>query len=394
MSKYKELAGRINYSLFLAVVFLLPFPQFPLRYACVLWMAGWLIEGRWLQCPTPLRENKMLVPFLLFGLWYAWELLSGFWAQDTSAWVAQMERYIAFGALVPVGIWGLNDYYQPRQIIRVFVWGALAAVPFYLLTLTLCYYCPAIADRFPLCPKTPDWLSFFQENISIFKHRLFLNSVLLLAIIAVFHLWWKKWITIAAMTLPMALLIGFSGSRQSILTAVFLAFVAIMSALPSKQRLRRGWMIGIALLLVGIAVLRIHPRMQGFNIYGESRTILWQQALEHPSDYFWTGLGAGQDRTYLHTLYDSHNQYLKELIELGVFGLLLFLSAWISIFFCAQKKGRLPALFFVVLYACNMCTECMFGRFCGVALWAVGLLFISIQSNRDIEQKTARRAEA
>jgi len=391
MSKYKELTGRIHYGLFLAVVFLLPFPQLPLRYACVLWLISWVIEGRWLQHPTPLRENKMLVPFLLFGVWYAWEILSCLWAQDTSAWAAQIERYIAFGALVPIGIWGLNDYYQPRQIAKVLVLGALTSVPFYLLTLTLCYYSPSLANHFPLLPAAPNWLSFFQENISVFKHRLFLNSVLLLAIIAVFHLWWRKWVTIIVVTLPMVALIGLSGSRQTILTAVILAFAAIIAALPSKQRLRWGGLIGIALLLIGLGALKIHPRMQGFNIYGETRTILWQQALEHPSDYFWTGLGAGQDRIYLNSSFDSHNQYLKELMELGVFGLLLFLSAWISVVFCAQKKGRLTALFFVVLFACNMCTECMFGHFCGVALWAVSLLFISIQSDTAREQQSARR---
>ena len=380
MSKYKEYVGHIQYSLFLAIVFLLPFPQLPLRYACVFWLFCWLLEGRWLQRPTPIRANRMLVPFLLFGLWYAWELLSGLWAQDTSAWAAQLEHHITFGALVPVGIWGLNEYYQPHQIAKALVWGALASVPFYLLTLTLCYYCPSLAERFPLCPAAPGWLSFFQENISVFKHRLFLNSVLLLAIIAIFRLWWRKWVTIAVMTLPLVVMISLSGSRQSILTAAVLAFVAILAALPSKQRLRWGWLIGIALLMVGLVALKFHPRMQGFNIYGESRTILWQQAMEHPSDYLWTGVGAGQDRIYLHSLYNSHNQYLKELIELGIFGLLLFLSAWLSVVFCAQKKGRWTALFFVVLYACNMCTECMFGRFCGIALWAVGLLFISLQS--------------
>ena len=380
MENYRALAGRINYGLFLATVFLLPFPQIVIRYACVAWFIFWVLEGRWLKRPKPWRENKMVIPILLFGLWYAWELLSGLWAQDTSAWAAQMERYISFGALVPVGIWGLNDYYQPKQITKVLVLGALVAVPFYLIALTLCYYYPTLADHFLLCGE-PDWFSFFRENISVFKHRLFLNTVLLFAIVATFRLWWGQWFKIATLALPMTFLIGISGSRQSILTAFILAFVAILTYLPSRQRLRWGGLIGITLLLIGLTALKFHPRMQGFNIYGESRTILWQQALENPSDYLWTGLGAGQDRIYLNTIYDSHNQYLKEFIELGVFGLLLFLCAWIAIPLCAQKRGRLTALFFVVLYGCNMCTECMFGHFCGVAIWATALLFISIQSD-------------
>ena len=40
--------GRINYGFFIAVVALLPFPQLPLRYACVAWIVTWFFELRWL----------------------------------------------------------------------------------------------------------------------------------------------------------------------------------------------------------------------------------------------------------------------------------------------------------------------------------------------------------
>ena len=109
MNRYREIIGRINYALFLAVVALLPFPQICVRYACVAWFVTWVLEGRWLQKPASWRENKMMLPFVLFGIWYIWQLVSGIWADNHAAWSMQMERYITFGVMIPVGIWGLNS---------------------------------------------------------------------------------------------------------------------------------------------------------------------------------------------------------------------------------------------------------------------------------------------
>ena len=137
MKRYQDIVGRINYGLFLAVVALLPFPQTPLRLACVLWIISWYLEFRWLTKPKSLRENPVAIPILLFGLWFAWKVVSVFWAPDYDAWAWQMERYIAFGALVPVGIWGVNERYNWRLIGKFFVVSCLCAVFFYPAILTL-----------------------------------------------------------------------------------------------------------------------------------------------------------------------------------------------------------------------------------------------------------------
>ena len=67
-------------------------------------------------------------------------------------------------------------------------------------------------------------------------------------------------------------------------------------------------------------------------------------------------------------------------MEIGLPGLLLFILAWVSIPLCARRQGRLTALLFTTIFMMNMLTDCMFGRFCGIALWAVGLLMIVLQS--------------
>ena len=133
---------------------------------------------------------------------------------------------------------------------------------------------------------------------------------------------------------------------------------------------------------------------------------IWGAALQHPEDYLAYGLGAGQSKHYMaeryadaqfdhyaYKQYHSHNQYLEELMEIGIGGLLLFLLAWLSIPLCAQKKGQQTAILFTTLFVLNMFTDCMFGRFCGIALWAVGLIVIFLQSDAERDEQTAGNTE-
>lgn len=411
MNKYREIVGRINYWLFGAVVVLLPFPQIFLRYATVLWLVSWLLEGRWLSKPQSLRENKMAIPFILFGLWYVWRIVSGLWADDVAAWSWQMERYLTFGLIVPVGIWGVNKYYDWRQLGKALTISCVAAIPFYLIVMTVLYYHREIIDQLNWVADwnygVRNWNSFFINNISVLKHRLFLCSVEILGALMALLVWKEKRWFQGLLILTMLASIPMTGSRQSILTIAAMIVAGVIYLLPQQYRLRYG--IGILLIgiLAGGAVLRFHPRMQGFDIRAitEMRTIspdhdvrfnIWGVALQQPTDYIRYGLGAGQSTNYMlaryqetgcdyyyEKQYNTHNQYLEETMEIGLFGMLFFVLAWLVIPFCAQKKGRFIAILFVLLYLLNMFTDCMFGRFDGIILWAVYMLLIYQTSRED-----------
>jgi O-antigen ligase len=414
MNRYQDIMGRINYGLFLCVVALLPFPQVFLRYACVLWVVSWAMEGRWMQRPKSLRENRMAIPFLLFAAWYAWKAISGLWAADHDAWAWQMERYLSFGLLLPIGIWGVNGRYDMRKISKVLVVSCIVAIPFYLIVMTVLYYHREIIDQLQWKADwnygVSSWYRYFDNNSSILKHRLFLCSVEMLGALLAIQLWRKdrKWL---AVSLPVMLsAIPLTGSRQSILTCAALLAVGIIYALPQRYRLRYG--VGILLLgmVIGGGLLKMHPRMQQFNLRAitEMREVsqehdvrfnIYGCALQQPSDYIAYGLGAGQSTAYLLQKYEehgfdyyifkhyhAHNQYLEELMELGIAGLLLFVLAWLSIPLCAHGKGRRMAVFITVLFMLNMLTDCMFGKFDGIALWAVGLVLILLQSDPERQE--------
>ena len=61
MNQYREIIGKLNYGLFLAIVALLPFDQLLLRYAFVTWFVCWLLEGRWLNIVVLGSGSRYLV---------------------------------------------------------------------------------------------------------------------------------------------------------------------------------------------------------------------------------------------------------------------------------------------------------------------------------------------
>ena len=407
MRRYTDILADCNYYLFLAVVALLPFPQIFLRYACVLWFVAWVLEGRWLRKPnsqSPISNLQSAIPFLLFGAWYGWKLLSGLWATDTAAWASQMERYISFSVMIPVGIWGVNERYNWRQAGKILVGGCVCAALFYPILLTVLLFHREIIDATnwvaPWDYSSFDWLYFYQINLSHIKHRLFLSSVEIMGIMIATKLWFNErrqlWFT-ASVLLTCSILL--SGSRQALISLVVIAIIALFFLLA--QRIKWYYAAGIVIvaLVIGGMALSFHPRFRTLNIQSDERTLLWETALQHPMDYFWRGFGGGQDGVQLFSAFPEskapeyftvrghcHNQYLQELREGGIVGLILFLLAWISVPLCASKKQKELAILFTVLFACNMCTECMFAKYCGVALWSVGLLFLLLQTDAAREQ--------
>ena len=393
MRRYTDILGSIQFYLFLAVVALLPFPQIFLRYACVLWFVVWVLEGRWLRktnFQSPISNFQSAIPFLLFGLWYAWKLLSGLWAADTVAWAAQAERYISFGVMVPVGLWGLNERYDWRLASKVLVISCVCAAIFYPILLTVLLYHREIIDTTHWVANwdysSTDWWYFYQINLSHVKYRLILDSVLIVGILLATRLWFAErnglW---GAVTVLLTGSILLSGSRQAFITLVVIAVIALGFWLSRRMKGYYAAGIIVLALVVGGIVISLHPRIQAMDIQSEERIQIWEAALQQPADYLWVGLGGGQDGVSLLRAH-SHNQYLQELREGGIVGLILFLLAWISVPLCASKKQKELAILFTVLFACNMCTECMFAKYCGVALWSVGLLFLLLQTDAAREQ--------
>lgn len=420
MNKYKDIIGRINYGLFLTVVALLPFPQTALRFACVAWFVTWVLELRWLHISNikyQISNFKLVIPFLAFAAWYGFKAISGLWAPDHAAWSWQMERYMTFAFMVPVALWGVNRYYNWRQIGKVLVFSCAAAVPIYLIWMRVLFLHSDMVPYNMLVEAWyahDNWWTFFAENISHFKHRLFLCSVELFGAAIAIQLYHKRLKLLIPILIVMLSTLPLTSSRQAVLTVVAMTAFGSLYVLPRTYRVRYGLGILLIGILIGVGVFKTHPRLKTVDVRDmtemremsydhDIRYNIWGAALQQPTDYIAYGLGAGQSHAYLGERYanvhfdyyaarqyHAHNQYLEEVMEVGIPGLILFILAWLSVPLCARKKGRLTAVLFTTLFGLNMLTDCMFGKFCGIALWAVGLLFILLQSDSQRDEQSAR----
>lgn len=407
LQRYQSAVGQLNYTLFLLTVALLPFPQIFLRYASVAWFATWVLEGRFCSRPN-LQDWRKAIPFLMFGGWYLWKIISGIWAEDTDAYGWQLERYLFFGLLIPVGIWGVNSRYDWKQVCKVLAISCITAAGVYLFTLFWVYNADFFNyDSGKVALQTLP-LSFFADSISHIKHRLFLCSTEMMGIMALLYLradicckYGKAkgyFLIICAIVIMIAFILA-TGSRASILSGAALLTIWLLYKLPIR---RMRYKIAFVLLACGIGLFALsqHPRMQTFD-YTDLLSIretahdhnvrlnIWGTALENPKDYSLYGLGAGQSFQYLQNKYiekgliryqnfNSHNQYIEEWIELGIPGLIFFILAWLSLPFCTKKRARKSANMLLTLYALNMLTDCMFGRFDGIILWAIGMNIATI----------------
>ena len=418
MQKYQSAMGQVNYIFFLLIVALLPFPQLFLRYACVAWLITWLLEGRFLRIPTR-QDLYKAIPFLMFGFWFLWKIISGIWAENREAYLWQLERYMLFGTMIPIGIWGVNQHYNWKQICKVLAISCVAAAGVYFFTLFWIFNADIFNFELGHRPLQSISFDFFAEKISYIKHRLFLCSTEMMGIMALLYLRkdiigkygkTKGYFLITCAIIIMIALILATGSRASILSGVALFTVWMLYKLPIR---RIRYKIGFVLLACGIGLFALsqHPRMQAFDYedllsiretaYDHNvRLNIWGSALSSPQDYSLFGLGAGQSTPYLQQKYaeeglndyaqisfSAHNQYLTEWMEIGVPGLMFFILAWISIPYFNKKRARKSAMIFLTLYGLNMLTDCMWGMFDGIILWAVWMLLIRLQADTQTNQQ-------
>ncbi len=421
LQKYQSIMGQLNYTLFLVVVALLPFPQIFLRYACVIWIITWFLEGRFCVKPN-MQDWRKMIPFLMFGAWYLWKIISGLWADNLQAYTWQLERYMAFGLYIPVGIWGVNANYNWKQVCKVLTISCIAAAGVYVFTLFWVYN--ATIFNFEIDDKSLQNMTFdfFAGKVSYIKHRLFLCSTQMMGMMALLYIrkdivlkygTIKGWAMVILSLVIMSAFILATGSRASIISGTALLTVWLLY----KFRIRRiRYQIAFILMacFVGIFALTQHPRMQNFdykqllsirevNVQHNIRLNIWGSALDCPQDYSLYGLGAGQSIPYLQQKhaeeglndyaeinFAAHNQYLTEWMEIGIPGLIFFILAWISIPFFYTHRARKTAMMLFTLYALNMLTDCMWGMFDGIALWCVWMVLIRLQADTQADQQTTR----
>lgn len=398
-NKYLSIVQKLNYTLFIVAVCMLPFPTRLSLYAWVGWMISWVFEFRFLK-----KENtiwhKGIVPVLLLLAFIVWELISCIWAIDLKDAIDMVVRHLSFVAIAPIAIWGVNSYYDWNKIAKCFIISSIASIFIYGIYVYILDFTPYIKLYHELPEFVHSW-TFFGDRISLFKHRFYYGTILNLAIVSLLQIQiqqlsvhrHRKSATaiIFAGLLILALGVVWTGSRANMLTLLIVGAVAMIQPLRGQTRALVSAMVCVGGIVIASLLFTLHPRFEQLELEHiteratyqiheiEPRINIWYGALQNVEDYFWKGVGAGGNTEYLKPIYaelqwqtfyerqfNAHNQYLGTFINLGIFGLLFFLLIWLLYPFWYNGRLRQFATLVAMIIGLNMLTENMLDRIEGV----------------------------
>lgn len=416
-SKYLSIIEKINYLLFIAVVCTLPFPTHISLYAWGIWMISWLLEGRFLRKENMLW-HKGLIPILAMALLFVWECISYVWAIDKSDASNMLGRHISFLTILPIAIWGVNPQYDWQKIAKCFIISCIASILIYGSYVYVFDFWQYVREHLRLPEFAQTW-TFFGDRISLYKHRLYYGNILNLAIVALLQIRiqqlaayrHKKTATSIFFVVLIILVLGivWSASRANMLTLLVVGAVAMIQPLRGHTRALVASMAVAGSIVIGALLFTLHPRFDQLELEHiteratyqtneiEPRINIWYSALQSPQDYIWHGVGAGGNSEYLKSIfaehhwdkfytrqYNTHNQYLGVLINLGIFGAIFFLLIWLLYPLWYRGRVRQFATLIALTIGLNMLTENMLDRIDGIIVTCVSFLVIVLISRDQI----------
>ena len=189
------------------------------------------------------------------------------------------------------------------------------------------------------------------------------------------------------------------------LTLLVVGAVAMIQPLRGHTRALVASMAVAGSIVIGALLFTLHPRFDQLELEHiteratyqtneiEPRINIWYSALQSPQDYIWHGVGAGGNSEYLKSIfaehhwdkfytrqYNTHNQYLGVLINLGIFGAIFFLLIWLLYPLWYRGRVRQFATLIALTIGLNMLTENMLDRIDGIIVTCVSFLVIVLIS--------------
>ena len=110
------------------------------------------------------------------------------------------------------------------------------------------------------------------------------------------------------------------------------------------------------------------------HAYGQDKTRL---SLEHYKNYE-NFKSIDEKNRFVTKNYNTHNQYLNELLRGGIVGFLLLLTPQIVLLYYSFKTGNTSSILFMISVICFCFVENILDRQLGVYLYAIFLSFSNI----------------
>lgn len=300
--------------------------------------------------------------------------------------------------------------FHPQRALGAFALGALASA--LIASIVFIFSLFTAFDNIPhsflnvqLC---------FQCVIGLISHRTYLCFNLITSLIICYYLYSKGWtkkriVIFLLFTLFVAFAVFFSDARISMIT-----FLWVILFIVSRE-IKHYWggkkyIVFISIVLVAFLFIlfqnnRINNILLSISFDSVSfkdldpRFYIWNCGLNCycSSPHPWIGTGAGSAADLLMSEYhrigfnqaieshwEMHNQFLEVLLENGVIGLLLFLSALLSPIFL-KNRLRLFFLIWIPALCLNLFFESMLSRSIGTYPIITILILSGITDEKELD---------
>ncbi len=410
------LNGSITYYFACITMVLLPVYHWYLPLIMILWGVVWINEIRLRYKDLLSIEYKHKVLFFLFISFFVWQVIGLLYSDNSKEGIRNISLHLSL-FLFPLVL------VSPGSIIKIKIntllkLFALSTFLFLLVCYGFALYRSIGFQNGILIfnPHLPvyTWLNYFYASeLAIFQHPSYLSMyILLAAFISIesfldvlisrnMRIFWL------AGSLILLASIYFLSSRAAILTTIITVplYGLFKSKIGGGFRYLRIVVLGCTLILV--PVLLTNQRVKTFVHWKsgkelsdltskEGRMVIWNSVNNILKKNIVFGVGTGDIQSELNKEYiktgnsklaegnfNSHNQFIEVILEHGLIGLVIFLSAFGMMFYLAYSEKNILYTMFLVIVFTSFLFETMLNRLGGVSFFALfSFLLIHVQGNR------------
>jgi O-antigen ligase len=419
-NKLKELisGGQLTFFISLTVVIILPLYIHYLPPFMILWVILWLGENKFMIKKSMYTENKAATLFLLFIVFYCWQISGLFLADSFGSGIERIYKRLSF-LLFPMVLFypGERILKNINLIIRLFAIFAFI----YLI------YCLGNALHNSIVIKDGTWIFnphpveynyenfFYSSRLSDPVHPTYFSMYIVLSILisleAIFHdssnlLKRGIWLTFILVFLIALYLLS---SRAGMLAAIIVIPLYFIYRLSGKYS---GWIILVPVVLMVFIFLKIawtNDKLY-YNVDGitksqpneifkkDVRYNIWKSAFGVIKQNPVLGVGTGdaswelkeefKRRGYNEGYYDdlnSHNQFIEVLLENGLIGLILFLGIIGYMFYISISDRNLLFGLYILMMIVFFFFETVLNRLAGIAFFPLfSFLLFHVKYSRKV----------
>lgn len=321
--------------------------------------------------------------FIFLFLYVFWGYLTLFYSENLRVGVHYIGKGLPLLLVSIIGIFSQAKSIDLKRVENAYLWGVFSFLLVAGAIFVYDYYYGVIVGRINVYGR-------FQIDIfDPIMHRTYASAMLIMSFPFLFkRLFYNHRRVESLMSLFLIIIILFfvflSGARMALSTALLIS--VLLCLYYSAQRFSKSllWIIlGGVILLVGLIFIsspRVRKNLwlyqQGISLNTvDARAVTWQTALQLIGSQPLWGVGVGDAQDEMNRVYHEnnhdleanrelnvHNQYLQTWLERGAIGLLLLVCFFLSLIFTIDKRFRIYAFTFVLIYGFTFVSESMLLR--------------------------------